>query len=380
LRRFLAHLARFSALPAAVLLLGELALVGSGEAWSVDRVVDYQRTHADSRFLRALDQAFYAYKYRGIAERRPRILVLGSSRTMKFRAGMFGDRAESFFNGGGMVNSLNDLTAFTFTRPPPEPPALVIIGVDLWWLNDRIEPGFRFEDEIAHTGAWTFDQHVIGLRWLLNRPSTFVRTVATVAARDKRDAIGIAARESGGGFRPDGSFKVRLRIPQNEAEWAFVDREDPPIIERVRTGTGNFVPVDRVSPARLAALAAVLDAYRDRGAIVIGYLPPFSSAVAAVLRSDRRYSSFFAEFRRAVATLFAERGFPTVDASDVPALDMDDRALSDGFHGEETLHARVVLRMLADARVSRLLPGARSALDRALASPRTNHWQVDITP
>jgi len=59
-------------------------------------------------------------------------------------------------------------------------------------------------------------------------------------------------------------------------------------------------------------------------------------------------------------------------------VSMDDRAMSDGFHGEETLHARAVLRMLRNDRVAAALPGAGAAIDRALASPRTNYWAVDL--
>jgi hypothetical protein len=59
---------------------------------------------------------------------------------------------------------------------------------------------------------------------------------------------------------------------------------------------------------------------------------------------------------------------------------MDDRAMSDGFHGEETIHARVTQVMLRDQRVQEAFRGADTALERALASPRTNDWQVDLSP
>lgn len=353
-----------------------MVLVGSGEAWSVDRVLAFQRSHDDSRFLRALDQAFYAFKYRGIEERRPSILVLGSSRTMKFRAGMFGERGSGFFNAGGMVNSLSDLHAFCFTRPPARVPDTLILGIDLWWLNDRVQPTYRFEEEIDRNRAWTFDQHIVGLRWLLLRPSVVGSELLSLAARRDSNSIGLGAREGRGGFRPDGSFATAVPVPRPGD--AFVDREDPPIIDRVRTATANFIPAEGVSPARLAMLASVLDEYQRQQRLVIGYLPPFSSAVAQQLATDRRQGAFFAEFRRVVPALFRALGFPVVDASDTGALDMDDRAMSDGFHGEETIHARAVRLMLNDPRVRAAFPGAGAEIERALASPRTNGWQVDL--
>ena len=49
---------------------------------------------------------------------------------------------------------------------------------------------------------------------------------------------------------------------------------------------------------------------------------------------------------------------------------MDDRALSDGFHAEETFQVHALKALLRDARVRAALPGAEAVLDRALASPR----------
>src|SRR5262245_43642231 len=143
-RRFLRHLARFCLLPAAVVVIGEGVLVGSGEVWPIDRVIAFQRAHPDSRFLRAIDQVFYASKYRGVLARQPSVLVAGSSRTMKFRAAMFGDRAMAFFNAGGMINSLDDLEDFGGSFAPPRLPDVVILGIDLWWLNDRVVAPYRF--------------------------------------------------------------------------------------------------------------------------------------------------------------------------------------------------------------------------------------------
>src|SRR5262249_41842465 len=184
-RRFLRHLAAFSIPPALALLAGEGVLQGSGEAWPIDRVISFQREHPRSLFLRAVDQLFYASKYRGVLAHAPSVLVVGSSRTMKFRAGMFGDRAAAFFNAGGMVNSLDDLEDFTVSFPPPRPPDVLIVGVALWWLNERVPPSYRFAREIARGGTWTFDEHILALRWLLQRPRTLASELTSLVTRAK---------------------------------------------------------------------------------------------------------------------------------------------------------------------------------------------------
>jgi len=378
LRSFLGRLLSFLVLPGVLLGAGDAVLLGSGELWSTDRVVTYLRRHSNAIYLRATDQSFYAYKYHGILDMNPSILVVGSSRTMKFRAPMFGDRSGSFYNAGGMVNSLRDLHDFSLLLPGSRTPRVLLVGVDLWWFNTGVAPAFDFTAEIAKGTATSFDAHVVALRWLVRHPGTFAGEAISMARRARPDAIGIGARTTGGGFRPDGSFKSPLTPPRSERDWAYVDREVPPIIERVRKAVANFPPAGSLAADRLALLDLVLARYRQKHVFVIGYLPPFSSEVLAQLQTDARHSHLWSAFRQRMPDLFASHGFPLIDASDAASIGMDDRALSDGFHGEETFQVHVLKALLRDERVRAVLPGAEAALDRALASPRTNYWVPDL--
>ena len=376
MRRFLRHLLSFCALPALVLLLGEAVLEWSGELWPIERVLAYQRAHPDALFLRATDQVFYAYKYRGIVERRPAILVAGSSRTMKFRAEMFGDRARDFYNAGGILNSMRDAHDLAMALPASRTPDVLLLGVDLWWLNDRVAPAYDFETEISkRTGV---DEHIVALRWLITQPRSFAAEALSIAGGGNAAAIGISARERGGGFRADGSFKSRVPAPRTEREWRFVDRESPPIVDRVTSATANFPPADRVSPERLALLDGALARLRQKHVSVVGYLPPFASEVVARLSTDPRHSRFWADFRRTMPEVFRRHGFAMIDASEPSAFGMDDRAMSDGEHAEETFHLHVLKALLGDDRLREILPGARTVLERAIASPRTNYWEPDL--
>ena len=377
MRRFLWHLVRFLSLPAVWFLLGEAVLQWSGELWSLDRVFAYQRAHPDSLYLRATDQVFYAYKYRGILTTRPAVVVTGSSRTMKFRAEMFGDRANSFYNAGGMLNSLDDVHEFCLTLPSTRTPAVLLLGLDLWWFNDQVEPTHSFLAETPKDTS-AFDAHVIAMRWLLMHPRSFAVEALSMVRGSRDRTVGVAAREKGGGFRPDGSFKSAVPTPRSELDWRFVDREKPPIIERVKNAKANFPPADHVSPSRAALLDAVLERYEHQRVLVIGYLPPFSSEVLAQLQSDPRHARIWADFRRTMPEIFRKHRFPLLDASDTAALGMDDRAMSDGFHAEETFQVHVLDALLRDERVRAALPGARAVLERALASPRTNYWEPDF--
>lgn len=377
MRRFLIHLLAFCTLPLTALLVGEAFLQGSGELWPLDRVLAYQRAHPDALYMRAVDQVFYAYKYRGIVTNHPSVLVAGSSRTMKFRAGMFGREADGFFNAGGMINSVRDLHEFAETLPPGLHPSLLILGIDLWWFNDGVQPVYSFRLESQKDVGLAFDDHVLALRWLALHPRSLIDELRAVET-PRRDAIGFEARERGGGFRADGSYVARVATPETADGWRFVDRETPPIIERVTGAFANFPPARDASSARLALLDAALARFEAHHVLVVGYLPPFSSAVLDVLRADGRHQGLWDDFDCRVPEVFRRHRFPVVDASDVTRFGMDDRAMSDGIHAEETFHLHVVRALLEDDRVRAVLPGADAAVARALASPRTNFWQADL--
>jgi hypothetical protein len=376
-RQFFRRLTCFCSPPALVLLAGVSVLQGSGETWPVERVIAYQRAHPDALFLRATDQAFYAYKYRAVIEKNPSILVAGSSRTMKFRAPMFGDQANAFYNAGGILNSARDVDDFSMVLPESRTPRVLLLGVDLWWLNEGVPEVFDLRAEISNADGG-FDEHVVGLRWLVRHPRTFVNEAASLIGGRAERAVGISAREKGGGFRADGSFKSPLPAPRSVSGWRFVDRETPPVIERVKDAVGNFPPAAGLSRRRLTVLDNALGRYQARGVFVIGYFPPFSSEVAAQLASDPRHSRFWSEFRGSVPDVFRRHGFPVMDASEAASVSMDDRAMSDGFHAEETFHLRVLKALMRDDRVREMFPGAEPVLDRALASPKTNYWEADL--
>lgn len=377
MRRFLVHLLSFCLLPVALIVAGEVALLGSGELWPLDRVIAYQAAHPGALYLRAVDQVFYAYKYRGMSVKHPSVLVAGSSRTMKFRAGMFGDQAGAFFNAGGMLNSTRDVREFAEVLARSQTPSVLVLGIDLWWLNPGVPPIYDLQSEIDKDPGTSFDDHVIALRWLMRNPRSFAVEALGPERVAHPDAIGIAARERAGGFRADGSYVARVAIPA-AAGWQFVDREEPPIIDRVTQANANFPPAADAAPQRLADLDAALARFEARRVLVVGYLPPFSSEVLARLRTDERHKQLWFDFECRVPELFRRHRFPVIDASDLTQFGMDDRAMSDGIHAEETFHLHVVQAMLEDARVRAALPGAGAAVARALASPRTNYWQADL--
>ncbi len=260
---------------------------------------------------------------------------------------------DSFYNAGGILNSLRDLHDFSVTLPSSVTPAVLLIGLDPWWFNEQVAPAFSFADEIAKGAGFSFDEHVMALRWLFINPQVAAHQARLALRPDDNRAIGIAARETGGGFRFDGSHKSRLPTPRTEQEWAFVDRETPPVIERVRSGTGNFPPADQpfTGPRGVARRGSRRISDQTRVGHRLSATVFVRSARAARVRSAA--SILLGRLPARDPELFRKHGFPLFDASATASVGLDDRAMSDGFHAEETFQARVVRALLQDERIER---------------------------
>ena len=207
---------------AAPLLLLVIALEFSlwhvGETWPLERVIHFQETHPRAYFGRLfLDQGTFRYKYLQILRRRPEILVLGSSRTMQFRAEMFGGQAASFYNAGGMIHSIGDIDQFLDLLPQDATPRMVIIGLDFWWLNADF-PRLRvnsFATDAKEDGTYRWQGHASVLSEFARNPGLFLDLVTHGFGKKRNvNAIGALALFRQSGFRIDGSKRFDLRIPR----------------------------------------------------------------------------------------------------------------------------------------------------------------------
>jgi hypothetical protein len=174
-------------------------------------------------------------------------------------------------------------------------------------------------------------------------------------------------------------MKYNFPIPQTLREWEFVDREKPPIDERIRRGMSPFPPSQGISEERLAILDQCLKKLSDRGILVVGILPPFSSESLKLLKQKPEHAELWNQFDRQVPEIFKKYKQPLVDGSNPANLGLNDSYLLDGIHGAETYQLHLLLKMLEDSRVKKELDGLSSSVEAALHSEASNPWQPDYT-
>ena len=201
----------------------ELLLWHMGESWSLERVIRFQDHHPRAYYSRGmLDEGTFRYKYLQLLRRHRRVVALGSSRVMQFRAEMFGAEGASFYNGGGLIHSVEDLQQFFDRLPNDRAPQVVILGIDFWWLNANVKNELfdAFEVGVNEEGTHDWQGHATAISRLVRHPASLRDLVIySFPPRYSRNAIGVRAQLNHSGFRLDGSKRFQLKVPKTEEGW-----------------------------------------------------------------------------------------------------------------------------------------------------------------
>ncbi|PKN30080.1 MAG: hypothetical protein CVU64_05195 [Deltaproteobacteria bacterium HGW-Deltaproteobacteria-21] len=332
-------------------LVFELALWRTGDALPSRHAFQRQIASKDEVLYGRdfLSQQFNIYKLTAIRELRPEILVLGSSRVMQIRSLLFGPF--SFYNAGGMLQNACDLQEYArlVLKKDLPSPRVLIVGIDPWWLNEGYGSDVSWlnqEDE-----AYSFVAHVEALRRAIigKRLGALLRGLFLPKKSPYwgYEAIGSLAIHKDNGFRRDGSRQYSPEILLDYMkDPKFVDREDPPVIERIRSHWGKFALPQRFDHSRAGAIVQSLEQLRDLGTEIWIFLPPFSTESGQALDTIPAYSMWWSTYKHGFAHAFRSRGFHVVAAFSPRDYGLDDRYMIDGFHPSEVFMAHVVARIV----------------------------------
>lgn len=317
---------------------------------------EIQSSSDNSLFMRQYyDQGLYRYKYLCLKERKPKVVAIGTSRTMQFRSEMFSTKGSSFYNGGGMVQHLRDLEEFVLDIPRDTTIRTVILGIEYWWLlesfADVAENDKHFLTEIQKDDVWDGIAHAslfqnfvrgnIGLH--ASQYPTFRDVLEEFYSYHlhARKRFGWYARRNNSGFRRDGSFEYGQLFPEN---YSFQDRER--VVDRIRKYEWGRTKGQGVSTTQIERLLSVLNTLHDQGIQVFCFLPPFSSEVLEALQLSEEYKKSWNEYLTILPLFLREKGFHVIDASSTLKFGFDDSCMFDGLHAMETFHVALLLEFL----------------------------------
>ena len=347
LRSFLLRLAALLAPFALILAFPFFVLWKAGEFMPLEDVVDLQRRGVTTMYGPAYSNGWRHLKEVEVPLRRPKIVALGTSRVMQFRAEFFRE-PQSFYNAGGAVYSPRQLDGFLtlLGDDRSKQPRLLLVGLDQDFFNSRWQyppsllssfKGLRLVYEAkAFQHSWKlvygdFFRHKISLPRLVAESRTQRR-------------LGLAAMTNVHGFRTDGSFYYGREIGEVRRGEAPPAIRFAAVMADIDAGREQFKWNSSISPEALDAVRTFAERCQARGIHVVAFLPPYPHAVYARLHGSPHYR-YIDQLGPTVGPIFTSRGFTFIDCSDLAALGGSDDEAIDGFHASDKAYVRVLLRL-----------------------------------
>jgi hypothetical protein len=328
--RFLLFLSPFLV----TVIICEFKLYELGETIPVDMVLTAQMAeNSEIEFMRGIvSQDYNVYKMQGIRYHKPDLLVLGSSRVMMFRSFHFID-STSFYNAGGILQCAADVEEFSklICDGKLNLPKIIVIGIDPWW----------FKRDMDRTETWLDDYNLVDHAKLFSeRPRTYFKLITN---RDILNApviesenIGAYSKIKGSGFRKDGSKSIESEVIDGYLKNPkYIDRENPPIRDRIKQGLTNrfspAIPDEKTLDRTIAALQKITKA----GVKIVVYFPPFSTESMDLLNQSEKHFEWWNFIQQTAFPAFRIASDYIINTECPRDYNLKDDYFLDGFHPSE---------------------------------------------
>jgi hypothetical protein len=311
-------------------------LRAAGELQPIEEVVESQQKR-QAVYGSALFEDDFQYKLGLIRTRRPDVVAVGSSRALQFRQEFF---AVPFVTAGRAMNSIQQGEFFVDELLKAHRPKLVILTIDVWWLNPRRrEPPMRGRD-LSRTSP------LVSTFWsyVNQRKLTALQTLRVIMGDDSnpisaRSSIGIAGLARGTGFRPDGSRDYGARYFGTDS--SFDDKSFANSLALIRNGEGLLRFGQTIDEGRLATLTRVIAKLKDASIEVVAVLPPMVPTVIDLIK--RRNNDYaYIPLARAAFQSLPVKVFDFVEPESLGSTECE---FADGLHAGDIAYQRMLLRM-----------------------------------
>ena len=268
---------------------------------------------------------------------------------------------------GGLVSRLHHLRRALAHLPRGSRSHYLIIGFDQWSYNDNWEGA---GDDASVEAEYADGSDALGnLRYGMRAWPEYLRGRLPLGELLGRSpSFGVNARLRGNGFRHDGSYLYAdiLRDPASAEDYLFRNT-----LARVRERRQRFASGAVVSARALEETRAFLEQARGRGVEVVGFLPPFAPTVRARL-VDSGVHQYLDVLPASLRQVFDRASVPLFDFTSCEPVGCTDAEFIDGFHGGETVYARLLLEMARTVPwiEARLAAELRDRLVRAAGKPK----------
>lgn len=288
-------------------------------------VVDRQKTNDHSLYLSGTQDNVIDYKFEIFNQIQPSIVAIGSSRSMQVRSSFF---KIPFVNFGGAANSIPELDyVLSKIISVEKKPNVVLIFSDIWWFNEKFQ-----NPRLLFTPTNQPSYLTIPTLRPLIKP---IAKNGVVISNDSR--LGFGAIYQNQGFDAYGAFHYVSTIT---GETPSGDIKFQDTFRRIDTGTARFEHSDKFSVDGVARFNKLISRLESLNIHVLVVFPPVANVVYKRMAQSNKYS-YIGELTSEISKTHSLFNF--TNPSDIPQT--SDCEFIDGFHGGETVYARMILKM-----------------------------------
>jgi hypothetical protein len=312
-----------------------------GESWPMSKVAAWQSAKPGREFRGGDGKSYLTYKVSRVRLLKPKVLVIGASRTNSFRAEHFAPI--SFFNAG--------LTSWTFDHyrrflematDRTYAPKILIVSVDYWMFANNFDEMWkpRFYDKPT--------PHIADLKFVANElisaPMRLIKRLPHAA-----NYKGMYAFLSGDGFKADGSLARGHAL-------------SPDINRLAQDGTAVGVPPLMLGPSiskrQKEKFERFMAAAKARNITVIGIQAPYHRRIFDVLEKSSK-AGIWREFRSAANRRYLEStGLIFFDFAYMKEFIDKPQHFVDSIHPDEGILKNIIDLVKSDPRVLGVFNGS----------------------
>lgn len=278
-----------------------------------------------------------------------KVLALGSSRVMEFRAGMFD---ASFYNAGWATKSLDQFQPFLEGIAADKYPEYLIIGLDQWFFNKNTDSFKTTTKREMWKNSFSYYSTAATYRAIYS--DLLHRKINRSVLLDKQDSvtrIGLNARINDAGFLNDGGMyygdEVAKLMHNDTTHYDFRYRAT---YDRIRKGDRKFEYGSDLNPDALVILERLLVYCNKHHIKVVAFLPPFADEIYKYMEQSGKYT-YMSKIYPAIKPLVERYNGELYDFSTVSSVHSSDSEVLDGLHGGELTYLKIVIKMLEEGSV-----------------------------
>lgn len=313
-----------------------------GEALPMQRVIEMQQNASIPIYYRPMWQQhdIVEYKLRTAKYIDPDLLVLGSSRMLRYRDRLVTNPAYTFYNASIMSAGINQLNEFAHAMIAEDiRPDVIILGVDEWAF--RQDSNFvSASDNHAEYSATAFQ--VYGFRRILNHWLSDETMWDRMQNARSADAywLGLDAFERQSGYVYDGATINFFQ--EQSAELIMMTHRS-----RLNNRIDIYQTAETVSEAHIMLLADLLNLASSNDILVVGLFQPWHPDFLQVLQEHPDFQ-YWSLAKTRIQELFAEYEFPLLNFNDLERFGGNPNHMLDGHHYSEIISLQVYIGMLEE--------------------------------